>query len=348
MFRLLFLLPCLVISYIALSQNLIPNPGFELNSGVPTDVGQLSLCSDWGNAGSTTESSDYFHESGGLTADLPITPVANVSAFQGNAIIGFKACGKLGSDQREYIDVQLTEPLEVGKKYKFTFNITNGTVHNYSFGGYATDKIGIAFSTSRLNQVTDEPLNVIPDCVIDEVFFSRLWETMTFYHTATEASEWLTLGVFGDDSDKLIEFKEGEFALAENAYYFLDSFSLKEHEDTADSLPIERESDGQKTESIQSNFPFFVPNAFTPDGDGNNDTFEVISSKQGIEFTVVVFDRWGNVIYTAENGFPEWDGRCKDSICPPDVYVWLIKYTDVDENDNVVEKESTGSIHLIR
>lgn len=348
MIRILALILCLVFVQVSLAQNLIPNPDFEFNTAIPSDVGQISLCNDWGNAQSTTETSDYFHVNGGLTADLPNTPVANVSAHSGDAIVGFAACGKVGSNYREYLDVKLTAPLEVGKKYRLTFNITNGHVHDYSFGGFASDKLGVKFSTSRLSQTSDEPLNETPDVTVDEVLFNRSWNTETFVFTASEAAEWLTIGIFGDDTDKQIEFIEGEQTLAEYAYYFLDSFNLEAYSFLEAENPEPRIIKDNTNNSTEGDFPFFVPNAFTPDGDGNNDTFEVISSKSGIKYTVQVFDRWGNQIYSASQGNPVWDGKCKDSICPPDIYIWRIAYQDVDEEDKLVEKEASGTIHLIR
>ncbi len=350
MAKVLYIFPCLLLSFVSFSQNLIPNPSFEINTELPSDIGLISLCSDWGNAGSLSESSDYFHTNGGLLADLPATPVATVAPLQGDAIIGFVACGKLGSDYREYIDVKLNQPLEIGKKYKMTFNITNGFVHDFSLGGYATDNFGVVFSESRLNQVNDQPLVLTPDFQIDEVFFSREWETLTFVYTATKAAEWMTIGVFGDDSDKQIEFREGELDIAKFAYYFLDDFSLTIIDDSYIPPSDERESDAipSKDESGTTEIPFFVPNAFTPDGNGYNDTFQIISSRKQIEFSVCVFDRWGNEIYSARNSQPEWDGECRGSKCPTDVYIWLIRYSEPDENGKLVEKESSGSVHLIR
>ena len=348
MFRVLSIFTLLLVSLVSYGQNLIPNPSLESNSGIPSDVEQLSLCNAWGNAQSETEKSDYFHVNGGLSADLPSTPVAVVNAHEGDAILGFTATGKSGSNIREYIDVQLLQQLEIGKKYKVSFFITNGQVHQYSFGGYGVDQLGVNFSENRLDQIDDSPINATPQFVSSQVIFNREWQEISFSFVAEEASNWMTIGVFGGDTNKEIEFFEGEEGLAKYAYYFMDSFKMEEVPNVIAELPDDREIPTDPVETLEGEFPFFVPNAFTPDGDGNNDRFNVIASNPKIEFTVYVFDRWGSEIYSAKNGQPQWDGRCRDSLCPPDIYIWVIKYNDTNEDGEMVEKEESGTIHLIR
>ena len=76
----------------------------------------------------------------------------------------------------------------------------------------------------------------------------------------------------------------------------------------------------------------FVPNAFTPDGDGDNDYF----FPQGIgidpaTFEMWIFDRWGNMIFFTDNPTAGWDGRANGGtdVAQIDTYVWRIKCTDV-------------------
>ena len=53
-----------------------------------------------------------------------------------------------------------------------------------------------------------------------------------------------------------------------------------------------------------------IPNAFTPDGDGLNDTFNALT-EEGIEevLAIKIFNRWGNPVYSSDTGEP-WDGIC--------------------------------------
>jgi gliding motility-associated-like protein len=51
----------------------------------------------------------------------------------------------------------------------------------------------------------------------------------------------------------------------------------------------------------------FVPSAFSPNGDGNNDTFK-INSKFVQNASIVIFDRWGGIVFEGSVGGIAWDG----------------------------------------
>lgn len=68
-----------------------------------------------------------------------------------------------------------------------------------------------------------------------------------------------------------------------------------------------------------------IPNAFTPNGDGNNDVFRPVP-REGAEMlkSVEVYDRWGIKIYAGTGPNAAWDGTIKGKPAPSDVYVWII------------------------
>ena len=70
----------------------------------------------------------------------------------------------------------------------------------------------------------------------------------------------------------------------------------------------------------------FLPNIFTPDGDGNNDTFKPISPCP-VDYQITIFNRWGNPIFTSDTG-GEWDGTIEGRVIPSGTYVYMIHYTD--------------------
>lgn len=76
----------------------------------------------------------------------------------------------------------------------------------------------------------------------------------------------------------------------------------------------------------------FVPNAFTPDNDGKNETFgpSVAGSISDYEFKV--FDRWGQLIFYTTDVNEMWDGTFKGSKAKDDVYVWRIEYKTIESN----------------
>lgn len=74
----------------------------------------------------------------------------------------------------------------------------------------------------------------------------------------------------------------------------------------------------------------FVPNAFTPNGDGINDIFFV--SVSGIlEFEISIFNRWGDRVYFSTNPSEGWDGTHQGAKVPSGVYNYIIKARDYQD-----------------
>ncbi|KYG72497.1 hypothetical protein AWN68_12115 [Roseivirga echinicomitans] len=77
----------------------------------------------------------------------------------------------------------------------------------------------------------------------------------------------------------------------------------------------------------EETFPrLFVPNIFTPDGDGINDTFKPISPCI-ISYKITIFNRWGHPIFISETG-GEWDGTQDGKELPAGAYIYRIDYSD--------------------
>jgi large repetitive protein len=89
---------------------------------------------------------------------------------------------------------------------------------------------------------------------------------------------------------------------------------------------------------------YYIPNSFTPNGDGLNDIFRVIPA--GIANTVYfrVFNRWGEILFETNQWLKGWDGSFKGKPQPNGTYVWMIKGTDKDNK----KIELSGTVLLIR
>lgn len=88
----------------------------------------------------------------------------------------------------------------------------------------------------------------------------------------------------------------------------------------------------------------YIPNAFTPDGNGTNDVFRVYGFNID-NITLDIYNRWGELIHTIK-GFDEyWDGTYKGLPCPIGTYVWKIEYTDIVK-DIILSK--TGHVNVLR
>ncbi|MCX6294726.1 MAG: gliding motility-associated C-terminal domain-containing protein, partial [Bacteroidetes bacterium] len=83
---------------------------------------------------------------------------------------------------------------------------------------------------------------------------------------------------------------------------------------------------------IEPEFTFFIPNAFSPNGDGINDDF--FGKGDYIKkFEMSVYDRWGNLIFFADDINKHWDGKANhgSELAQEDVYVWKISITDAND-----------------
>jgi gliding motility-associated-like protein len=99
---------------------------------------------------------------------------------------------------------------------------------------------------------------------------------------------------------------------------------------------------------IDPDVSIYVPNAFTPNGDGTNDNF--IPKSIGIDptkYELWIFDRWGNMIFYTDDMAKAWDGTVQGGggqICQIDTYVWKIKATDImGKKHNLI-----GHVSIIR
>jgi len=78
----------------------------------------------------------------------------------------------------------------------------------------------------------------------------------------------------------------------------------------------------------------YVPNAFTPEtGDINN--FFSASTVNIAKLNVLVFNRWGQVIYESDEVNFQWNGRYKGRPVRPGVYPWIITYTPVNGDEEI-------------
>jgi gliding motility-associated-like protein len=95
---------------------------------------------------------------------------------------------------------------------------------------------------------------------------------------------------------------------------------------------------------IRPEYLFWIPNAFTPNSNGLNDTFgpKLIGVH---DYTFMVFNRWGERIFETHDALAGWDGTYKGRLCTNDVYVWKINL-----KDDVLNKEHQfiGHVTLVR
>jgi gliding motility-associated-like protein len=81
-----------------------------------------------------------------------------------------------------------------------------------------------------------------------------------------------------------------------------------------------------KTLRVEPEYAIYIPNTFTPDKDGINDffTFKGFGLE---EATMMIFDRWGELVYEADGLDVKWDGRIKgQEVGKTDIYIYRIEF----------------------
>lgn len=98
-----------------------------------------------------------------------------------------------------------------------------------------------------------------------------------------------------------------------------------------------------KTIRVDSDFALYVPNAFTPNTDDNNELFQ--AKGFGIaKFSMSIYTRWGQKVFESTDINKGWDGTFKGESCKDDVYVWRVYAT----NEKGKEFNQSGFVTLYR
>ena len=89
---------------------------------------------------------------------------------------------------------------------------------------------------------------------------------------------------------------------------------------------------------------YFLPNAFTPNGDGLNDVFRAVAPGVQVTQYFRIFNRWGKLLFETRDARKGWDGTYIGVPQPSAVYVWVIRGLNISQQ--VIELK--GTVTLIR
>lgn len=88
----------------------------------------------------------------------------------------------------------------------------------------------------------------------------------------------------------------------------------------------------------------YIPNAFSPNGDGINDVFEIIIVDPSRIQSFVVYNRWGALVFDGGPGAYQWNGMYNNEVAAMGVYAYVVVYSDTAGSDAVLQ----GDITLVR
>ena len=99
---------------------------------------------------------------------------------------------------------------------------------------------------------------------------------------------------------------------------------------------------------VKAEYVFYMPNSFTPNGDGLNDVFFPVGDKISVDsYSFKIFNRWGELVFQTDL-FGEdygWDGTFINKEAPSDSYIWRVDLIDSSSGE---EKSFQGYVLLAR
>jgi gliding motility-associated-like protein len=98
---------------------------------------------------------------------------------------------------------------------------------------------------------------------------------------------------------------------------------------------------------VQEELIFYVPNTFTPDGDEFNQAFQPVftSGYDPFDFNLLIFNRWGEVIFESNDARVGWDGTYGGKYVQEGTYTWKIEFKTT-KND--ARKYTVGHVNVLR
>ncbi|HBX51122.1 MAG TPA: hypothetical protein DEH02_08665 [Bacteroidales bacterium] len=205
-------------SHFVLSQNLVPNYSFEEYSTCPNFINQFYKLQYWYNP--TTASPDYFNScSNPSLVGVPNNFFGIQNAYSGNGYIGLGIYSGNVSNYREYVQVELIEPLEVNKKYKVSYFVNLADTFKI-----ASSEISALITINSFYVDTNINLNFIPQITNEVIITDKInWVKITGSYLANGGEKFLTLGNFNNDFNTQIVYI-GDSIISPNfeAYYYID------------------------------------------------------------------------------------------------------------------------------
>lgn len=247
----------------------------------------------------------------------------------------------------EYIQIidlsSVTAPSQLNT---WEWYLDNTQVSNEQNAGFVIDAPGLYVLrlkvTSNHGCVTDSitatSIQINPNPIAgfhlreDEVFMSS-----PKVHIENTSSEDVTSWLYAFGDGEYAAFSEGHYTYSTWGNYTVTQIVTNVFgcTDTA-----------YRTIGVSEELLVYIPNAFTPDGNGNNDVFKpVFHGAEVLEYEFFIFDRWGKVVFFTKDIEGCWDGSVDGYFAQDGVYNWTMK---VRSKDQPVLDVQQGTVTLLR
>jgi OmpA-OmpF porin, OOP family len=211
-------------------ENIVPNPGFEEFDGFP--IGWYYKGTDFDDvvkywSSPTIASPDAYGARVRVPASWAEKGFGKQSAHSGQAMAGITVygCGSGKPHCREYIQIQMKEPLVIGQSYIVEFWVT------HLAGSLKVNNIGAYFSEKQLKVKTDNYLTEAPQVKSEAVLAADggMWTKFSAKFVAQTEAEWMIIGNFNDDKQTTAVNPSVANSLT-FAYYYIDDVFVKKSE----------------------------------------------------------------------------------------------------------------------
>jgi gliding motility-associated-like protein len=105
-------------------------------------------------------------------------------------------------------------------------------------------------------------------------------------------------------------------------------------------------TDSTTIDFVKCNYCLFVPNAFSPNDDGNNDRFALTPTCLLDKYKIQIFNRWGQMVFVSYNLNQSWDGTFHGKEVDAGTYFYVIDATATDKSKGAIHLK--GDLTLIR
>ncbi|WP_118972059.1 gliding motility-associated C-terminal domain-containing protein [Taibaiella koreensis] len=103
---------------------------------------------------------------------------------------------------------------------------------------------------------------------------------------------------------------------------------------------------GVQISYVKCNYCFFIPNAFSPNGDGKNDQFNIKQTCPADKYKLQIFNRWGELVFTTLSVANSWDGFYNGSPAESGAYFYVLQAWPSDPAQGEIRLK--GDLTLIR
>ena len=268
------------------------------------------------------------------TTVIVVNPIPTVQFFSGD---------RTGCEPHTALLVDQSSPASTSVLWDFgdgsTSTQTGYVAHQYVSAGCYTITLT---STSNGCSNTDAVSNYI--CVLpkaDASFFpSNVERPMSnpefqFFNTSTNAT--IYSWYFGDGGQSNSE--NPVYIYPEQAGNYTVTLIANNDGNCPDSAKL--------TVTVNDQLIYYIPNSFTPDGDEYNNVFKPIfySGFDPFSFTMLIYDRWGEVVFESHDVTKGWDGTYNGELCPVGSYTWTVQFRDRRTDKKITD---TGTTNIIR